>query len=72
MNAIYGILSILFGVGTFFFVNPAGLPVFGLAFAAAGLLRESRGEKRKAVIAISILGAVICGVGTVVSLLAPK
>ena len=72
MNMVYGVLSIIFGVGTFFFANPAGVPVFGLAFAAAGLIRESRGQKRKIVIAISVIGALICAAGTVVSLMIPK
>jgi hypothetical protein len=69
MNIVYGILSVVFGVGTFFFANRAGVPVFGLAFAAAGLLRELRGQKRKPVIAVSVVGAIICTIGTVVSLM---
>jgi hypothetical protein len=72
MNIFYALLSSLFGIGTFAFKNPAGFPVFGLAFAAAGFFREFRGQKRKGVIIFLTVGGVICIVGTVKSLLLNK
>ncbi len=72
MNIFYALLSISFGIGTFAFKNPAGVPVFGLAFAAAGFLREFRGQKRKSVMMLLTGGSVICIVGTVKSLLLNK
>jgi hypothetical protein len=63
MSICFGFLAALFGVGAFAFTNPAGVPVFGLAFAAAGFLRESRGSKRIAVFALLGAGACICAVG---------
>jgi hypothetical protein len=32
MSIVFGILALIFGIGTFAFANPAGVPVFGLAF----------------------------------------
>jgi hypothetical protein len=41
MSIILGIFAVVFGAGAFAFANPAGVPIFGLAFAGAGFLRES-------------------------------
>jgi hypothetical protein len=64
MSIFFGVLAVVFGIGTFAFVNPAGVPVFGLAFAAAGFLRESRGSKRMAVFILLGAGTLICAFGT--------
>jgi hypothetical protein len=63
MSVFFGILAFVFGVGAFAFSNPVGVPVFGLAFAAAGFLRESRGGKRTAVYILLGTGTLICAVG---------
>jgi hypothetical protein len=63
MSIFFGILSVVFGVGAFAFANPAGVPIFGLAFAAAGFLRESRGGKQMLVFVLLGAGALICTVG---------
>jgi len=49
-------------------LNPAGVPVIGLAFAAVGLLRESRESKRIFVLILLGTGAALCGYATLVSL----
>ena len=41
-----GVVSVLLGTTSLGFLNPAGVPVVGLAFAAAGLTCESRANKR--------------------------
>jgi len=64
MSIFFGILTVAFGVGAFAFANPAGVPVFGLAFAAAGFLREFRSTKRMAVFVLLGAGTLICVVGT--------
>ena len=46
MSIFFGVLALVFGIGAFAFADPVGVPVFGLAFAAAGFLREFRGSKR--------------------------
>ena len=63
MSIFFGLLAVVFGIGAFAFANPAGVPVFGLAFAAAGFLRESRGSKRVAVFVLLGAGTLICAVG---------
>jgi hypothetical protein len=63
MSVFFGLLAVAFGVGTFAFADPAGVPIFGLAFAAAGFLRESRGGKRMAVFVLLGVGTLICAVG---------
>jgi hypothetical protein len=68
MPIFFAIASILFGAGSFAFANSAGVPVFGLAFAAAGFLRESRGAKRRFVFVLLIVGAALCAYGTFLSL----
>jgi hypothetical protein len=57
------------GITSFGSGNPAALPVFGLAFGAAALVRESRGSRRKPIFVASGLGCLVCGLGTIVSLL---
>jgi hypothetical protein len=64
MSIVFGILALIFGIGTFAFANPAGVPVFGLAFVAAGFLREFRGSKRVAVFVFLGLVTLICVFGT--------
>jgi hypothetical protein len=68
MPIFFAVASIIFGAGSFAFGNPAGVPVFGLAFAAAGFLRESRGSKRRLVFALLAIGAVLSVYGTFLSL----
>jgi hypothetical protein len=68
MSIFFGLLAVVFGVGAFAFGNPAGVPIFGLAFAGAGFLRESRGKKRMAVFVLLGAGTLICIVGTLRSL----
>jgi len=68
MSILFGVLALLFGIGAFAFMNPAGVPVFGLAFAATGFLRESRGSKRLAVFILLGAGTLVCAVGTLRSL----
>jgi hypothetical protein len=63
MSIFFGLLALVFGVGTFVFANPAGVPIFGLAFAAAGFLRESRGSKRIGVFLLLGAGSLVCAVG---------
>ena len=63
MSIFFGLLAVVFGIGAFAFANPAGVPVFGLAFAAAGFLRESRGSKRMAGFILLGAGSLICAVG---------
>jgi hypothetical protein len=63
MSILFGVLAVVFGVGTFAFADPAGVPIFGLAFAAAGFLRESRARKRMPVFILLGAGTLICTVG---------
>jgi hypothetical protein len=63
-----GVVSVLLGGMAFAFLNPAGVPVVGLAFAAAGLVRESREGKRIFVFLLLVVGAALCGYATFVSL----
>ena len=62
MSIFFGLLAVVFGVGAFAFANPAGVPIFGLAFAAAGLLREFRGSKRMGIFILLGTGSLICAV----------
>ena len=64
MSILFGIVALVFGSGSFAFGNPAGVPVFGLAFAAAGFLRESRARKRTGVFVLLSAASLICAVGT--------
>jgi hypothetical protein len=66
---VYSSLSILAGISSFGFGNPAALPVFGLAFGSAALLRESRGARRRPVLLTAGFGCIVCGLGTLVSLM---
>ena len=63
-----GVVSILLGAMSLGFLNPAGVPVVGLAFAAVGFLRESRESKRIFVFGLLALGAILCGYATFISL----
>jgi hypothetical protein len=63
MSILFGILAVVFGIGAFAFADPVGVPIFGLAFAAAGFLRESRGSERAAVLILLCMGTLICAVG---------
>ena len=63
MSIFFGLLAVVFGIGALVFADPVGVPVFGLAFAAAGFLRESRGSKRMAVFVLLGAGSMICVVG---------
>jgi hypothetical protein len=55
-------------MGAFALQDPAAVPVFGLAFGAAGLIREARGPRRKAVLAIACVGIVVCLVGAALAI----
>jgi hypothetical protein len=63
-----GVASVLLGAMSIGFLNPAGVPVVGLAFAAVGLLRESQESKRVFVFILLAAGAALCGYATFVSL----
>jgi hypothetical protein len=63
-----GAVSILFGVVSIGFQNPAGVPVIGLAFAAAGFLRESRERRRAWMFVVLAVGIALCGYATLSSL----
>ena len=64
MSILFAIVGMVLGFGSFAFGNPAGVPVFGLAFVAAGFLRESRARKRTAVFVLLGAASLICMVGT--------
>ena len=68
MPIFFAVASIIFGAGSFAFANSAGVPVFGLAFAAAGFLRESRDQRRRFVFALLIIGIALSAYGTFLSL----
>lgn len=63
-----GLTSILLGVISLGFLNPAAVPVVGLGFTAAGFLRESRENKRIAVFVILAVGGALCAWTAVISL----
>jgi hypothetical protein len=63
-----GVISILLGAMSLGFLNPAGVPVVGLAFAAVGFLGESRQRKRGFIFILLALGAALCGYATFISL----
>ena len=63
-----GVVSVLLGAMSLGFLNPAGVPVIGLAFAAAGFVRESRESKRIFVFILLAIGAALCGYATFISL----
>jgi hypothetical protein len=62
------VASLLIGGLSLGFLNPAGVPVIGLAFAAAGLLRESREGKRGFVFILLGIAIVLCAYATFISL----
>ena len=64
MSILYGFLALTLGVVAFAFGNPAGVPIFGLAFAGAGFLREFRGPKRMPILLFLVVGSGICVFGT--------
>jgi hypothetical protein len=68
MSVLYTILAFIFGAGSFAFGNSAGVPVFGLAFAAAGWLREARSTKRKLVYLPLSIATALCAYATLISL----
>jgi hypothetical protein len=51
------------------FANPAGVPVVGLAFAAVGLVRESRESRRIPVFMLLAIGAILCAYATFIALI---
>lgn len=63
-----GTVSVLLGAMSLGFLNPAGVPVVGLAFAAVGFLRESRESRCIFVFVLLTVGAVLCGYATFISL----
>ena len=63
MSVFFGLFSLCLGAGAFCFSDPAGIPVFGLAFAGAGALREARGAKRASAYALLTISALICAFG---------
>jgi hypothetical protein len=63
-----GVASALLGAMSLGFLNPAGVPVIGFAFAAVGLLRESQESKRVFVFILLAIGAALCGYATFISL----
>jgi hypothetical protein len=63
-----GVVSMVLGAMSLGFLNPAGVPVIGLAFAAVGILRESRESKRIFVFVVLTVGAILCGYATFISL----
>jgi hypothetical protein len=63
-----GVASLSLGALSLGFLNPAGVPVVGLAFAAVGLLRESRERKRGFVFILLAVSIALCGYATFTSL----
>lgn len=61
------IVSVVLGVLSLGFLNPAGVPVIGLAFAAAGLVRESREGKRAWIFVLLAIGTALCAYATFIS-----
>ncbi len=70
MNLLYTALSVLAGIASLQSGHPRGLPVLGLAFGAAAVLRESRGSRRLLVLLVAGLGCLASGLGTIGSLVA--
>lgn len=68
MPLLDGVVSILLGAMSLGFLNAAGIPVIGLAFAAVGVLRESRESKRIFVFILLAVGAALCGYATFIAL----
>jgi hypothetical protein len=62
------IVSVVLGALSFRFLNPAGVPVIGLAFAAAGFVCESRAMKRTWMFVLLGVGGALCGYATFISL----
>jgi hypothetical protein len=65
MAILLGILSLGCGYLSFGAGNPPVIPVLGIAFGAAGLLRENRGDKRKGVVILCWVALALSVVGTV-------
>jgi hypothetical protein len=63
-----GVVSVVPGATSLGLLNPAGVPVVGLAFAAADLTCESRANKRIFVFIFLAAGAALCGYATYISL----
>jgi hypothetical protein len=63
-----GIVSTLLGAMSLGFLNPAGVPVIGLALAAVGFVGESRESKRIFVYILLAVGTALCGYATFISL----
>lgn len=63
-----GVVSVLLGAMSLGFLNPAGVPVIGFAFAGAGFVRESRESKRIFALILLAVGAALCGYATFISL----
>jgi hypothetical protein len=61
------VVSVLLGAMSLGFLNPAGVPIIGLAFAAVGFLRESRESKRILVFLLLAVGVLLCGYATFIS-----
>jgi hypothetical protein len=69
MNIVYAVLGLVLGLSAFAFRDPAAVPVFGLAFGLAAVLRESRGLKRRGVLALACVGCLISLVGSILAIL---
>lgn len=69
MTVLYAVLSVLLGFVSFG-GGPGALPVFGLAFGAAALVRESRTTHRTAVYAGAACGCILSVVATAIMLIA--
>ena len=54
-----GFASIALGAMSLGFLNSAGVPVVGLAFAGIGMLHESRDSNRNMVFGILAIGAIL-------------
>ena len=65
MSVVLGILSIVCGYLSLGSGNPPVIGVFGIAFAAAGLVRENRGEKRRGVVILCAVALALSIVGTI-------
>ncbi len=68
MEIFYAVIALLLGGMSFVMANPAGMPVFALAFAAAGFLRERRGARRKWLLALLAVAIIIGVIGSIISL----
>jgi hypothetical protein len=62
-----GVVSVLLGAMSLGFLNPAGVPVIGLAFAAAGFVHESREGKRAWMFVFLAIGTALCAYATFIA-----